>query len=185
MEYNVDSVTAPERFRESATFTVEDTIDFTQAECKPSKYGYRFMGWYSDSDYEYAINAISHRIGNLTIYGKFERVNITVKFAENEYRQETIQYGTPAYGSNGYLTNKIPTKDGYKFAGWYIDKELTKKVPARLEGDPDAAVAITFYAKWEQDYTAVWWGIFIGLMSATIILFIIWFLAGRPRVYSS
>ena len=43
-------------------------------------------------------------------------------------------------------TEPVPTRDGYKFLGWFEDPELTKRVtfPYTVSGD------ITLYAAWEQ-----------------------------------
>lgn len=42
--------------------------------------------------------------------------------------------------------NKIPTKEGYIFAGWYLDEERTQRVTS-LELDKD----VTLYAAWVKD----------------------------------
>lgn len=61
---------------------------------------------------------------------------------------------TFGYKANGdavekveYVANSLPTpvKDGYVFAGWYLDKEGTK-----LVGSAKATNLCTLYAKWEQ-----------------------------------
>lgn len=41
----------------------------------------------------------------------------------------------------------VPTKDGYKFAGWYLDIELTKPFKGRFRKSKGK----TLYAKWEKD----------------------------------
>lgn len=67
-----------------------------------------------------------------------------VKFDTNggtEISSKKIEVGTA-------ISNlPTPVKDGYKFAGWYLDKDLTNAV-----GD-DATVTdnMTLYAKWEVD----------------------------------
>lgn len=49
----------------------------------------------------------------------------------------------------GTAISELPTpvKDGYKFAGWYLDKDLTNAV----DGSAKVTENMTLYAKWEED----------------------------------
>lgn len=116
--------------------------------------GYRFAGWYIDdtlvsSESEYSF--IAH-----------DDVNVTAKF--NKYssggslsRGYTAKY-TVTFVSNGGTDVEAvsvakntavskpadPTKDGFTFNGWYVDKELTNKYDFSTKLSAD----LTLYAGW-------------------------------------
>lgn len=49
------------------------------------------------------------------------------------------------------LSSRIPKRNGYKFLGWYYDKECT--IP--LEENTTATTYLTLYANWEEEYIVV------------------------------
>lgn len=49
------------------------------------------------------------------------------------------------------LSSRIPKRNGYKFLGWYYDKECT--IP--LEENTAATTYLTLYANWEKEYIVV------------------------------
>lgn len=83
--------------------------------------------------------------GELYILYYYKRKTYRITYVKNNYeadRTEKLPYGTDI--------SYRPKRKGYAFAGWYLDKKLTKpwteqKVPAR---------DLTIYAKWEKGKTS-------------------------------
>ena len=62
---------------------------------------------------------------------------------------------TAPYGKDVALTATDPTRDGYTFAGWYLDQELTQAAGSTVQLNGDTTV----YAKWngaQVNYTIVY-----------------------------
>ena len=125
---------------ESYTVTTESIALQT-----PSKNGYTFAGWYSDSEYTEAVTEIvKGSVGNITLYAKWNIVNYDITYNLNGGENN-------AENPAGYtviteeITLQTPGKTGYTFAGWYSDSECTEKVESIPTGSTGAK---TFYAKW-------------------------------------
>lgn len=103
---------------------------------------YIFKGWL-DSDENAYEGGVFYTIkkANETFTGQWKAVPYEVRFVDEdgtEYSKETIPYG------NRYSWNRTPSKTGYTFKGWELDKELYPE-----KGDiemPDRN--ITFTAQW-------------------------------------
>lgn len=112
----------------------------------PTREGYTFAGWYTDTDctneYDFAIGVTA----DITLYAKWTVNTYTVTFNTN---------GGSAVDSQTIVDNgtatipTAPTKDGYVFAGWYTDTACTG------EYDFSGVVTknITLYAKWIEVIT--------------------------------
>lgn len=97
---------------------------------KPSKYGYRFLGWYSNEEYTEEITGINFGSkGDMTIYAKWEVITTEVTYVLNNlaevnpenpssYTVETVQQ----------LSAPLNVKNGYTFEGWYTDSYFTQKI---------------------------------------------------------
>ena len=107
----------------------------------PERAGYTFKGWYNDQEFTSLFSEETMPANNLTLYANWEINRYTISFDSNEGSEvESIEddYNSPVTAPTA------PLKEGYKFAGWYSDKELTKvynftTIPAQN---------ITLYAKW-------------------------------------
>lgn len=103
---------------------------------------YIFKGWL-DSDENAYEGGASYPIEKAkeTFTGQWRAVPYDVRFVDEdgtEYSKETVPYG------NRYSWNRTPSKTGYTFKGWELDKELYPE-----KGDiemPDRN--ITFTAQW-------------------------------------
>ena len=106
----------------------------------PHKEGYRFMGWYTDVEYE---NEYEERLvtRERTLYAKFVR-EVTVTFHSNGgTEKEALKLLEGEYISTGAQ----PQKDNCKFMGWYTDPEFNDKFDGGKVGqDP-----VDLYARWE------------------------------------
>lgn len=118
----------------------------------PEKQGYTFLDWYSDE-------ALTERITYVTldapttVYAKWSRnvsysggtiaYNWTVKFETNG----GSEVKAVAVDKNDVVKEPVaPTKDGFKFEGWYTDKELT----TAYDFSAKVTKNITLYAKWTE-----------------------------------
>lgn len=102
----------------SSTYTVEsDTFYFSS----PSKYGYSFVGWYGDVEFNKAITCIQKgAIGNKELYAKWisNSLSINVTMPENYRDIEGLSYSE----ENGIL--KLQASSGYQSYRWYFDDEI-------------------------------------------------------------
>ena len=119
--------------------------------------GYEFTGWNTKSDG----NGVSYRDREVvkdlssvdgaivTLYAKWKANDVDVEehvitFIHND---GTNRITVLAVDDNDTIPIIIPDRDGYTFAGWYTDVDLTKKYDftTKVKGD------ITLYAKWNKD----------------------------------
>lgn len=132
-----------------ATYTVEDEVSLEDA---VADYDYIFKGWYYDEKFANPVNdpAISKgNTGDITFYAKVDAVVYKVTY-ENV---EGAENKNPAsYSAEASFKLQDPVKKGYKFEGWYFDKDLKDEI----KGD-DLTVStenyygnLVFYAKWSK-----------------------------------
>lgn len=78
----------------------------------PSKEGYTFKGWSTNSTTYTAWNFDTPITNDLTLYAFFEEQSFTVIFIVDQLSsKETVSYGNT-------ITKENPTKEGYNFKGW-------------------------------------------------------------------
>jgi len=110
----------------------------------PTKEYYNFGGWYTDKacstefNFETAINS------NITLYAKW-----IVEDGKFEVKFDTAEGGssvaTQVLEENQKATKPAdPTREHYKFDGWYADKEYT----TLFDFDTELSQTTTIYAKW-------------------------------------
>ena len=135
----------------TVTFDVDGTQTYSQVKSgktvieptAPTKEGYTFDGWYTDSElttkYEFT-NIVN---SNIVLYAKFNINNYNVKFYDGDTEltdlAQIVEYGKT-------INNVTPTKEGYAFVGWYTDSTLTTEYSSSLEIKND----VVLYAKWKQ-----------------------------------
>lgn len=117
----------------------------------PTRNGYEFEGWYTDSactntyDFNTPVNS------NLDLYAKWTKkapVEHTVTFHPNNGQNNSTQ--TVTDGSK--VTKPTdPTRDGYKFEGWYTDSDLKNAYDFSKTVTSD----LDLYAKWTKIETPV------------------------------
>ena len=119
---------------------------------------YNFTGWYTDQACTEAYNsegATANWEGDLYLYGGWDVVarKYPVYFETNGGSTETSPFELE-YGSDIPFENiKDPTKRTenyieYRFAGWYLDEELT--IP--VVGNEKCLGPTQLYAKWDEVY---------------------------------
>ena len=138
-------------FEENGGSVVEDiTQDYNSSITQPEtpfKVGYTFDGWFLDKEFknEYIFSTMPEE--SITLYAKWVINQYTISF--NSLGGSEIKDITQNYNSD-VSSPSSPTKEGYSFAGWYLDEECTKaytisKMPAEN---------ITLFAKWNiNQYT--------------------------------
>lgn len=98
----------------------------------PYRQGYNFIGWFLDNK-EYDFN--KKLDSNITLKAKWEIKKFTVTFDLNEgkgnFGNQKVEYGKQIT-----KPNSIPTKDGYRFIGWYYGEskyDFTSKVKSDIK----------------------------------------------------
>ena len=87
----------------------------------PTKEGYTFVGWYTDTTLETAYNFATPVTSSFTLYAKWTVSKFTVTF--KTYAGDTLYQTTVEYNKDATYVGDTPTKEGFTFDGW--DKNLT------------------------------------------------------------
>lgn len=111
----------------------------------PSKTGYTFSGWYSDSSFKNKVTQIlKGSTGNRSLYAKWTLTNYKITY--NLYGGKNTSSNPATYNVNtNTITLRSPTKTGYTFNGWYTTSSYKTKVTQIPKGSTGNK---TFYAKW-------------------------------------
>lgn len=109
----------------------------------PTKTGYSFEGWYTDSGttipFNFATTAIA---SDIKLYAKWTALSYNVSFNSNG--GSTVTNQTVSY--SGYAAEpEAPTRTGYAFAGWYANAGLTNAFNFTTMAITNHT---TIYAKW-------------------------------------
>ena len=108
---------------------------------------YTFAGWYDNEDLKgEAVASVSpDDYGNKTYFAKWEPNKFKVSLVLNGgLLAEQYQVGSYSFGDRTVLP--IPVKEGYAFAGWHVNSNLTGTKVAAI--GPDEYGDKVFYAKW-------------------------------------
>ena len=109
----------------------------------PTRNGYVFAGWYSDSDYQYAYDFAATVTQDLMVYAKWTVGTYLVTYDAN---------GGAAVGASSYTYGTgieelpVTVRDGYDFAGWYTNAELTGEAVTSISAEQYGD--LTLYASW-------------------------------------
>lgn len=124
-----------------SSYTVHDTFDLLA----PTKAGYKFIGWYTNSSFTGSkLTQISNNTGNLNVYAKFSQIyNITYKDGSNNI--VTSNPTSYTYEDNITLLNDV-SKLGYCFKGWYENSSFTGDKITQISNNTGN---LTLYAKFE------------------------------------
>ncbi len=119
--------------------------DKTVVLADPTRTGFTFDGWYSDSTYTTRVTQIE--AGNrksVTLYAKWVPKQYAITYKLNGGKNHKSN-PTGYTGETSTITLKKPTRTGYTFAGWYSDKNFKNKVTGIKQGSTGNK---TLYAKW-------------------------------------
>ena len=119
-------------------------VDYDKCATKPTdptRNGYRFDGWYSDSALTIRYTFESEVTSDITLYAKWQK-NPTVSFDANGMGKSP---DAQTVGYNSTVTKpKDPSISGYIFGGWFTDSACTDAFDFSTKITAD----ITLYAKW-------------------------------------
>ncbi len=130
-----------------SNYTINDSFAFKQ----PSKTGYSFVGWYTESSFENKITGLNNNYGNLELYAKFEPNKYLAIFDDLSSFYFNIHYIVTnddslnnvllVKGDGGFLLyDYVPSKAGYVFDGWYSDTSFTEFINSDFTIDDDVYV---------------------------------------------
>lgn len=112
----------------------------------PSRKGYSFAGWYSDSSYRQKVDMISKgTTGNKTLYAKWLPIAYGITYNLNKGKNSNSNPGSFNIETNIELKN--PIRKGYMFSGWYSDSNYKNKVVKIPQGSIGNK---TLFAKWSK-----------------------------------
>ena len=126
------------------TYTVAtDSINLTT----PTKNGYTFEGWYTDSLCTNKIDTIvKGTIGEVNLYAQWSLAKYTITYELNGGRNSNNN--PDSYMINKAVRLKNPGRTGYTFEGWYTDSSFIDKI-SKIEGGISGNLKL--YAKWSID----------------------------------
>ena len=128
----------------NATVSSGDTV---AAPADPTKSGYNFVGWYSDSSYTNKWQFTTPVRSNIILYAKWEAqiAKYTVSFDSNG----GSAVASAQVNDGDKLTAPTqPVRKMYVFDGWYKDSGFTQV----WDFDTDTVTKnITLYAKWKEE----------------------------------
>ena len=122
------------------TYTSEDEIKFK----KPTRSGYHFVGWYTDSKYKNQISVIEKGSeGSLTLYAKWTKeISPSAKATSLDYVKGTK---TNTITVSATVSNYVKSSDGYYYLV-YVDSNSgkVKKTVGKVKKPEKAKGKITF-----------------------------------------
>lgn len=115
---------------------------------KPVKKYYKFSGWYTDEELTNKFIFDKMPENDITLYAKWNKYKTTISFNSNG--GSSIESITN-YAGDKVISPNNPIKEGYKFDGWYKEKELKNKYNFDVMPESD----IVIYAKWITSNTYI------------------------------
>ena len=116
--------------------------------------GYKFTGWNTKADGSGISFANEQKVKNLTtkknkkikLYAQWKLVNYKITYELNGGTNNELNPSTYTVNTKT-ITLAKPTREGYKFKGWYSDAKFTRRVKTIDKGSTGKKV---LYAKWEK-----------------------------------
>ena len=130
-----------------STYTEQgDAVDLED----PSRVGYTFSGWYSDTEYETEVTGIAVTdTGDKDLYAKWTVINYTVTYHLDEGTNDESNPLTYTV-NDAEIVFEDATKPDLFFAGWYIDSGFTNEVTTITSGSTGD---VELFAKFVSTYT--------------------------------
>ena len=113
----------------------------------PSRTGYTFAGWYSDSSLTKQVTSVTLN-SNMTVYARWleNEVPLYYRLSFQTNGGSSISSVTETAGTWVSLSDYTPSRTGYTFGGWYSDSSLTNRVTSVTLNSN-----MTVYAKWTKE----------------------------------
>jgi len=130
----------------------------------PTRSGYAYDGWFTDTIGGSKVTTSTEFTGNDTIYAQWTPV-YTITFNANGGTPNSQSVTT---GAGGKLTTALPkpTKSGYSLVGWFTDATDGELVTANMVFTDNTAV----YARWTKIIYTVTFNTGIGTVSPTSMI---------------
>ncbi len=148
--YNLNGGTNPDSPAPPTSYTIE-SAEITLP--TPTRTGYTFGGWYTNealsADPVTAIPAGSTE--NKTYWAKWIAIPYPITYELNGGSKEGLVPWNPdtyTIEQNVQAFTFAPVKNGYTFAGWYTDSDLTTPISTPYVITIGTTGAKTYYAKW-------------------------------------
>ena len=152
--YNANGGSGDDRIFEYAvnTATVKESL-FTRE-------GYTFTGWSTEpggNGTNYAAGDTITLTGDITLYAQWKSNGGSSSGGTTRYTLTYESNGGTEYDSERYTRNtvvdldKVPSREGYTFTGWYADAELTEQI-----SEIKMTSNKTVYAGWEVTGVPDW-----------------------------
>ncbi|MDA7807052.1 InlB B-repeat-containing protein, partial [Aquiluna sp.] len=133
----------------TSSFTVDGIVVSLPTPTKP---GYTFAGWYSDSGLTASIGAAGASYSptaDVTAYAKWTAATFTVIYDYNDADGGNSTASNTFTTGGTVITLPTPTRTGYTFAGWYSNSNLTDlSVVGAAGASYSPTTNLTVYAKW-------------------------------------
>lgn len=118
--------------------------------------GYKFSGWYSDSNYKTKVTEIATgSTGNKTLYAQWKKTTYKITYKLNSGKNSSKNPSVYTV-TTSTIKLKNPTRTGYRFGGWYTSSKYKTKITEIKKGSTGNK---TVYAKWTPNkYTIAFKG---------------------------
>lgn len=113
----------------------------------PTREGYVFKGWYSDSDLTILYDFRAQVTSEISLYAKWAP-KFTVRF--DSKGGSAVNAGTVEYNAK-IAAPASPMRTGYEFGNWYSDEDLTSV----YNFETPVTTNLTLYAKWTPVFTII------------------------------
>ncbi|MCQ2592833.1 MAG: SUMF1/EgtB/PvdO family nonheme iron enzyme [Treponema sp.] len=124
-----------------------ETVSFAE----PTRNGAVFEGWFTAEDFtgNPVLSVEKGSVGNINLYAKWKLTEYTITFNVNG---GTLENPVAAYTvETDTITLPVPTKDGYAFAGWYLNETFSGLNQTSItKGTVGNKI---YYAKWLKKCT--------------------------------
>jgi uncharacterized repeat protein (TIGR02543 family) len=162
---NIDACTAKVNNKNKVNKKTSEKVTLTASY---DKLRYNFNGWYVNDNRFSTNETVERTILTSDVNSAENRIDYNANFEDRKYTiyykdLDNYQYGKHTFYYDSYVKNLLkPSKAGYKFVGWFIDRKLTNQITYINEGDGSKDVVktnltskgtvqeITLYAKWEK-----------------------------------
>lgn len=128
----------------------------------PVKTGNKFLGWYTDENYQTEYKNTAEVDNNLELFAKFEKILYNLQFRiygfnEDIYPDQVAYYndaislptGNETIVVNGITTTLNEFKEGYNFKGWTLASDGSGEKYTASTGFDMLPSDTVLYAKWE------------------------------------
>ena len=101
-------------------------------------------------DYNYTFNVTLNKVNGSTITKSYDLINRVEYKLSLELNGGTLSNPPTNYFSGATTKLPTPTKEGYRFSGWYLSADFSGEGYTKI--DEDVTGDLNYYAKWDKEY---------------------------------